>query len=262
MSKPLTVVILSSMFLPTVGGVQFELKWLLDNLDYRLHSGDELDLHFIYPNSDSEEYARFAIYLPISCHSGPPTKPLPLGDRQAWKAAQEDWSRCSSLLWWSGAGWIVGRLGASPIWAEGKNVVTSHGLDIAWLPHIAYGIRRSAKARVLIREVARRVDRHVLVSRAMIDFAVDAGTARDKIKVIPNGIPYNGEYNFEEQPDHVFYSIERDNFELRCSDGINVLCLSSGREMKNLDALVEAFYLARHELGRLQTDLGLRRSAS
>ena len=34
MSSP-KVLILTSSFLPTIGGIQFELKWFLDSLDFR-----------------------------------------------------------------------------------------------------------------------------------------------------------------------------------------------------------------------------------
>ena len=68
-------------------------------------------------------------------------------------------------------------------------------------------------------------------------------------RVIPNGIPIGDEYNFEvddrfdlSAPNHGYLGANK-------GDGINILCLSSGRAMKNLDSLIEAFSLVRHEVG-------------
>ena len=54
------IVILTSSFLPTVGGLQYELKWFLDNLDRRLGTGESIEAYFVYPNERSELYTRFA----------------------------------------------------------------------------------------------------------------------------------------------------------------------------------------------------------
>ena len=59
MSRGTRILVVTSTFLPTVGGIQFELKWFLDNLDRRLVRQGDPELHFTYPDQASEPYARF-----------------------------------------------------------------------------------------------------------------------------------------------------------------------------------------------------------
>ena len=128
-------------------------------------------------------------------------------------------------------------------------VVTSHGGDIVWLPEIPYGIRQSYLMRLLCRFVTRRVDAHAVVSGAMVRHAVDSGTPSDRVRVIPNGIPTHRELDFEEEQARQVQSPAVPAAHQASGDGINILCLSSNRPMKNLGSLIEAFSQARSELG-------------
>ena len=229
-----------------------ELKWLLDHLDRRLTQCHDLDLHFIYPGANPEA-AKYAQFRNVSSHR------LPLRGTNKLKTVVgiarlgrllasigPDVVHCYGGLLPDG---LWGILAARLFKLKARIVVTSHGSDVAWLPHIGYGIRGSRKARVVAKWVARRIDRHVQVSEAMTEFAAQAGTPRDTIKVISNGIPLVEEYNFEsELPGpgraQVWGGIDSDP-----GDGFTIMSLSSGRKVKNVDALVEAFYLAKHDLG-------------
>ena len=53
------VLILSSSFLPTIGGAQYQLKWFLDCLDRLSPSERNVQVHFAYPDKASREFAQF-----------------------------------------------------------------------------------------------------------------------------------------------------------------------------------------------------------
>ena len=247
MSKP-RVLILTSSFLPTVGGSQFELKWFLDNMDRRLNDHNDLEVHFAYPNSDSEAYSSFDNILTYDLQtrnfnrSSMPAGIARLG--RLLRRVRPDVVHCHAVL--PDGLWVV--LACQLFRVRPKIAVTSHGQDIAWLPHISYGMRRSRRARFLVRYVVRRISKHVVVSRVMSDYALESGTAEHKIAVIPNGIPLEDEHNFEDAMIPDSSRLESSKVNLCGSKGINILSLSSGRSIKNLDTLVEAFSLARHDL--------------
>ena len=249
---PLKVAILSSTFLPTIGGVQLELKWLLDSLDRRLDEFGDIDFHFIYPASDgcAEEYAQFRN---VTTHRLPlrATNKLEivagivkLG--RLLTGIDPDVVHCYGGLLPDGL-WAI--IAARLFRLKYSVVVTSHGSDVAWLPHISYGMRESRKARALTKWVARRIDRHVQVSEAMIQYAAQAGTPRSIIRVIPNGIPLADEYNFESELPVPCDERTRGGVNSETKDGFTILSLSSGRRVKKVDALVEAFHMAKRDLG-------------
>lgn len=247
---PLTkILILSSTFLPTVGGLQYELKWFLDNLDRRLRSQERIHVHFVYPNEASEPYARFDN---ISTHD------LQLHDLRKQTAArailrlgnilknvEPDVVHCHAIL--PDGLWVS--LARQLFRARTKVIATSHGDDIVRLPEISYGRRASYRSRLLSRHVARRVSAHVSPSRALMDFALDAGVPRNSIAVIPNGIPVGNDYDFEQDAPHSASHDEHDAIPSTQRDGLNILSFSKADAVKNLDALVDAFDLARRDIG-------------
>lgn len=246
---PIEVLILSSTFLPTVGGLQYELKWFLDNLDRRLRSQERIHVHFVYPNEASEPYARFDN---ISTHD------LRLHDLRKQTAARAivrlgnilkdvdpDVVHCHAIL--PDGLWIS--LARQLFRSRTKVIATSHGDDIVWLPEISYGRRAAYRSRLLSRYVARRVSAHVLPSRALMDFALDAGVPRNSIAVIPNGIPVGNDYDFEQDAPHSASHDEHDAIPSPQRDGLNILSFSKADAVKNLDALVDAFDLARRDIG-------------
>jgi len=243
------ILILSSTFLPTVGGLQYELKWFLDNLDQRLRSQERIHVHFVYPNEASEPYARFDN---ISTHD------LGLHDLRRQTVARAivrlgkilknvdpDVVHCHAIL--PDGLWVS--LARQLFRTRTKVIVTSHGDDIVWLPEISYGRRAAYRSRLLSRHVARRVAAHVLPSRALSDFAIDAGVPRSSIAVIPNGIPVGNDYDFEQDAPPSASHGDQDSIPSRQRDGLDILSFSKADAVKNLDALVDAFDLARHDIG-------------
>ena len=245
------VLVLTSSFLPKVGGIQYKLKWFLDNLDRRLSDRRDLLVSFAYPNARSAPYARFAN---IS------TFDLQLADARRTSArmlvrlggflrrTQPDVIDCRSLM--PDALWA---LLASRVYAGRARVVaTSEGGDIVWMPQWSFGRSRRGRSRIVMTEVTRRISAHVVPSRAMLEFAAASGTPAGRTLVIPSGVPIGNDYDFEDD-----IPIPRgDVIGRRNGEGLDILCLSSGRRVKNLEALVEAFALARPRLGASRLILG------
>ena len=243
------ILILTGSFLPTVGGLQYELKWFLDNLDRWLNDQDDLEFHFVYPNSASEIYSRFDN---ISTHDlqigyfgkySMPTGIARLG--RLLRKIRPDVVHCHALL--PDGLWIT--LASVIFRVRTKLVVTSHGQDIVWLPQWSYGMRASRQSRILAGYVARRLSAHVLPSRAITKYAVDAGTAENRIVIIPNGVPIDFDCDFEEHADGGTSHMIPDISVSDPSAGLNFLSLSSTRDIKNLDMLIESFALAKPDLG-------------
>lgn len=243
------VLILTTTFLPTVGGLQYELKWFLDNLDRRLRDHKGIRVHFIYPNQESEPCARFDN---ISTHDlrlvdlrkqAVASAVIRLG--RLLKKIEPDVVHCHAVL--PDGLWVS--LARQLSRTRTKVIVTSHGDDIAWLPEISYGRRISYRSRVLANHVARRLSTHVLPSRALTDFALDAGARRSSVAVIPNGIPVGDDYDFEQDAPHPTSPDDHATAPSHRREGLNILSFSKADTVKNLDALVEAFALARHNIG-------------
>ena len=181
--QPPKVLILCSSFLPTIGGAQYELKWFLDYLDRIGPSSAGIDLHFAYPNETSRQFARFDS---IATHE------LNLQDRRMSSVARmisrlgkllrrirPDVVHCHGVL--PTGAWVL--LASRTFGVKTKIVATSHGDDIVSLPEYSYGSRTSLRSRLSARLVTGRLERHILPSRAMIEFALDAGTAENRITV-------------------------------------------------------------------------------
>ena len=247
---PIRVLILSSTFLPTVGGLQYELKWFLDNLDRQLAERDDVETHFAYPDDRSEPYSRFRN---ISTHD------MQLNDSRIPRVARilvrlgrlikrisPDVVHCHALA--PDALWVF--LAMRLVGVRAKVVVTSHGDDIVRLPQWSYGRQRSRWSKFLVAQVTHRLSTHIAVSRAMVEYAVNVGTPEERVVVIPNGIPVGDDYDFElHTASYPPVASERDRVDIAEGGGIDILSLSSGRAVKNLDALVEAFAIARRDLG-------------
>ena len=240
------ILILSSSFLPTIGGAQYQLKWFLDCLDRMAQSERNAQVHFAYPNLASRDFVRFDnisshdLELPDQRISSVARMIVRLG--RLLRAIRPDVVHCHGVL--PTSAWAM--LASHMYRVNTRIVATSHGDDIARLPEWSYGRLNSARSRLVARAVTKRLSRHILVSRAMTPFALQAGTPRDRIAYIPNGIPLGGEFDFEAEDETI---PSTGSPVARNGRGIDILCLSSGRRIKDLDSLIEAFALSRDELG-------------
>ena len=245
--RGLKVLILTSSFLPTVGGLQYELKWFLDNLDRRLSKNEGAQTYFVYPNARSEPYARFenitTYDLRLEDNRKPTVARMLMRLGMILRKTRPDVVHCHSIL--PDGLWV---LVASRIFrVRSKIVVTSHGQDIVSLPQWSYGAR-TRLAQSIGRYVAKRVDMHVLPSEAMIGHAVRAGTPEINTVVIPHGIPLEDDYDFEKETSPSSPCPDSTKVDMNLSGGLNILSLSSARGIKNLDVLIEAFSRVRDRM--------------
>ncbi len=253
---PLKVAILTSSFLPTVGGTQYKLKWFLDNLDRRLNDRHDVQASFAYPNRNAEPYARFdnitAFDLQLADHRRASLARMLVRLGGFLRRTRPDVIDCRSLM--PDALWT---LIASRMFGVRSGVVAgSEGGDIVWLPQWSFGRPRRGRSRVVIRQVTRRIAVHVVPSRAMLEFAAASGTPMERTVVVPGGIPMGNDHDFEEEDS----TSDKDVSVPRNRDGMNILCLSSGRGVKNLRTLVEAFAMARPRIGASRLLLACRGS--
>lgn len=243
------VLILTTTFLPTVGGLQYELKWFLDNLDRQLRDRKGIHVHFIYPNQESEPSARFDNIsthdLRLVDHRKQTVASAVVRLGRLLKKIEPDIVHCHAVL--PDGLWVS--LARQLSRTRTKVIVTSHGDDIAWLPEISYGRRNAYRSRLLAKHVAKRLSAHVLPSRALTDFALDAGARRSSIAVIPNGIPIGNDYDFEQDASSPQSRDDHDAATSHRRDGLDILSFSKADAVKNLDALVEAFALAKRNIG-------------
>ena len=240
------MLVLSNSFLPEIGGAQYQLKWFLDCLDRLEASANSVQVHFAYPNEASGEFVEF---------NNIPTHDLELHDQRKssvtrmifrlgalLREIRPDVVHCHGVL--PTGAWVM--LASRIFGVKTKIVATSHGDDIVRIPEWSYGRRNSPRSRLVAKLVTKRLSAHILPSRALMQFAVDAGTPWERIVVIPNGIPTGSDFDFEAE----------DEADAPCGPvvslrgaGLNFLCLSSGRAIKNLDTLIEAFGAVRSQLG-------------
>ena len=243
------VLVLTSSFLPRQGGLQYELKWFLDNLDRRLATLKDVEATFVYPHGVSTPYSVFENIA---------TYDLQLGEDRRRHAIARMIVKLGKLLGATTPDIVhchtmtpVGRwaaLASLLIRRPPKIVVTSHGNDIVNLPHWSYGRKETFRSKLVDMYTAHRMAAQILPSRAMTEWAIRSGTREDRLVFIPNGIPLGDEYDFQESLEDEVPLLLSDN--PSSHDGINFLSLSGARTIKNLAALVEAFAQARDRLDR------------
>ena len=222
------------------------MKWFLDFLDRMTQSERNVEVHFAYPNQLSQEFVQFdntfTHDLRLTDLRISSVAPMIIRLGRLLRSIRPDIVHCHGVL--PTAAWAV--LASRMFKVKTKIVATSHGDDIAQLPEWSYGRLNSARSRVVANFVTKRLSLHILVSQAMTQFAVQAGTPRDRIAYIPNGIPLGDDFDFEAEGETTSPAgppIARNG------TGLDILCLSSGRRIKNLDSLIEAFAISRDQLG-------------
>ena len=251
MSDSIRVLVLTGSFLPVAGGLQYELKWFLDNLDRRLDTLRRFSFHFAYPNYQNEPFARFKNIgaYDLQLHDRRRTRigRMLLRLNFLLRRIRPHVVHCHTLT--PEGLWVV--LASRLMRKVPRVVVTSHGSDIVMLPEWSYGKMDSTLSKLKVAQTVKRVTAHILPSHAMVEFAIRKGSDKSKLHVIPNGIPLGDEFDFESTGCREINSPLGD---IALSDsgadkGFNFLSLSSGRAVKNLGALVDAFALAKDRLG-------------
>lgn len=180
MSKKLKIAMITTTFFPNVGGAEYQVKWLAEELVYRGHEV------YLFTPYNADEY--------LEKKGGYP-KNIPLRKKGAkfsdafrmiyrfTKSIREVKPDVVHAHYAFSAGFfgvITKPLHKAPV------IITSHGEDIQMNKEIGYGMRNNWIKRVLIKFVLSRCDKHVLVSNSMVQDARKAGSDKDKIQVIYN----------------------------------------------------------------------------
>ncbi len=231
------IAIFTTSFLPTVGGLQYELKWLLESIDKLLDCDKykNLEIFFFAPNEKSLKYAEFKNVKTENLNLKHFSKiSFPLNFLKLRKVIKKV---KPSILHCQGAtpdGLMVYCNNLVSLRNQ-KYFITSHGNDIAVLPEINYGARLTPVVNFLTKLVLKKAIKHITISKAMEEFAVDAGSEKDNVIIISNGlkpVDKNIDANIREKIIRK-YHIEKDDFCL--------LSLSGMRAVKGHQYLIDGF---------------------
>lgn len=219
------VCMISSSFLPIIGGLQFQVKWLAEEL---AKQGVEIYLlsyldgerfvniqengfpRFININDKNNIYRFIKLYKTIR-NLSPDILHVHMPGLIAFRI---------SVL--KGLGFMK-----TPF------IVTSHGMDIMICKDINYGLRLRLTNALAIKYILHESSRHVIVGKSMKRFALSAGSKRNKITEINNGIPTK-----ENVSDDVLNEV-RYKYQI-CPDENILLSLSGLRPLKGLEYLIRA----------------------
>lgn len=214
----------TSSFLPTIGGLQYQVKWLAEEL-----ARQGVELFLLTPHNSSaylEPCGEFPRNISLNFSKNYIHNTINL--RRAIYDIKPDIIHVHSTF--PDAFMVMisrrSRRKKTPL------LITSHGVDIAVIKEFRYGYRLNPIASVAIRLVLKFCDKHVVPSDAMVKFAIEAGSNREKTVKIPNGIPPRREIAKEE--------VENIREKYSIQDKRSILTLSGMRPIKGLEYLVRA----------------------
>ena len=216
----------ASTFLPTIGGLQYQVKWLAEGI---AEQGEEI--YLLTPN-DATLYIEqkengFPKNINLNFNKNHFLNVLKL--RKALNEIKPDVVHAHSAL---PSGFYT-VLANSLKFENVPIIITSHGDDIMTLKEIKYGLRLSPIHSFLIKSTLRRCSKHVIVGKSMKKYAIDAGSSADKIVEINNCIPPERDIP-EDQLKEVKYK-----YNISQDENI-LLSLSGMRPLKGLEYLLMA----------------------
>ena len=227
----------TSSFLPVIGGLQYQVKWLAEGI---AEQGEEV---YLLTPQDANSYIDqkkngFPKNINLNLNKNHLLNILKV--RKAINEIKPDIIHTHSALPDGLYATLANSFKGIPL------IITSHGADVIKIKEINYGYRLNPIFSLIIKNILKRLNKHVVVSDAMIKYALDAGSSKDKIAVIPNGIPPKENVS-EEKVNEVreIYGISPDEKIL--------LTFSGMRPIKGLDYLITAMpmILKEHPESRL-----------
>ena len=228
----MNVLIFSSTYLPVTGGVQYLLYWFLRDLDNR--PGNNVTIYLIVPKYDQQIWLSFENVNVIEYEIDQSTL---IGKiRLMWKLFNliKDLKIEVINTWNAGVDSLL--VIPASVWNRVPYVVACHGDDIALYWRYNYGLRKTIKGRTIVRLALFFAKKVVTISRDMVECVVDAGAKRSKVRLIPNGIVFDEESDFEQKS--VCELLKTNNIP---SDWIVMLSLSGHRPIKGHLNMLEAF---------------------
>ena len=227
--------IFSSTYLPKVGGIQFELYWLLKAFD-NLYQNKNID-HFVFivPHDKNNEYLHFKnikvanidmpsrkIDIPLCGYKLASIVKKHKLDLVNCCVAIPDGLVCLVMKWLTGISYLV----------------TCHGVDVAVDRRFGYGYRLRRTSNLIIRLVLRQASGVTTISQDMKRFAEEAGAVKERIKIIPDGIETT-KTDSNHEISLLTQKIKR-KYSIRDSRTV-YLILSGMRKIKGHENLIRAF---------------------
>jgi len=195
--KRLKIAMLTTTFFPQVGGAEYQVKWLAEELAKRGHEV------YLFTPYEAEEF------IDVNERGFPKNISLRKQGANSFSDAFRMFYRFTKAIkrikpdvvhahYAFSAGFLaVLAVITKPI-HKAPVVITSHGEDIQVVKEIGYGMRLKLHRRLLISLTLKLCDAHVIVSETMKRDAIEAGSREDKIYVVHNMyMPPNMEINEE-----------------------------------------------------------------
>ncbi|CAN2040224.1 Glycosyltransferase family 1 protein [Candidatus Magnetomoraceae bacterium gMMP-15] len=181
----MNIAIFSSSYLPEIGGIQFELFWLLKAIDNNFKSKGINRFVFIVPRYENQKYLNFKNIEVVEYDNRISKKTMIsfiLKLSNITKYYSVDLLNCFAVIPEGFCCLCVKYLNGTPY------IVTSQGADLAVDPRFNYGIRLIKYLSFLTKIIIKKVSCLITISQDMVNFAIDAGAKKERIKIIPNGI--------------------------------------------------------------------------
>lgn len=226
MIKNMRVCMISASFLPILGGLQFQVKYLVEELTRK-----NIDV-FLLSYSDGEKFLtkksnKFPKFIKLKYKS------WILGFIELCRIIKKISPHIIHIHSAELNAFQISLLKLFKIIKQ-PFIITSHGVDIMTYPEIGYGLRLNPKNAFIIRFILRYCARHIIVGESMRKFAIEAGSLPCKIRKINNGIPLIRKEISEEKTKSILKKFEI------FPDEYVLLSLSGMRPLKGIEYLLKA----------------------
>lgn len=220
---------ISGSFLPTIGGLQIQLKYLIESL-----AEQGVEIYFL-SYSDGErfiniKYNGFPKFIRLK------HKNSILGCVELYKIIKKISPQIIHIHSAERQAFQISILKMLKF-VKQPFLITSHGVDIMTCREIGYGLRLKPINAFIIKLILKQSIKHVIVGKSMKKYALKAGSTPDKIIEINNGVPLINKIISREKCKSVF------NKHDICSNDFVLLSLSGLRPLKGIEYLIMAMSL-------------------
>jgi len=231
------ICMITPTFLPKIGGAEYQVRWLVEELVKQRYQvsliAPEYSKRFIN-NSCINDKLLGCYYLRITDKKSSYKHFINIKYIYTYiKQTQPDLIHIHFLYPWGVYLYLLNKFKLINI----PIVVTSHGIDLIRNKDLKDYYQNSKLRSAIIKEVARNVDKIVLVSKYMWNDAVKSGVPEDKLCVIHNGykIEKYSKSELEKKVNEIKakYSISEDE--------LVITALGRLRKEKGFEYLIEAF---------------------
>lgn len=234
------IAILSSTYLPELGGLQFQIYWLLLELDSKMDHYKKTygidNIYFIAPHLRGNEYAAFKHIKVLEISAGEGKAEKLKAAFQLTRHVQKE--NITLIHAFHG---LLDALYANiaKFFTGCPYVVTSQGQDLAYDARLNYGGRLNKNMERIIAFNLKRAEYLTTISRDMCEFAYEL-IPEEKVILIPNTSPYGEIEQFEQSEiDQKIVELKRQH---HIEEGqVVCLTLSGARTIKNHNNMIEGY---------------------